>query len=145
MEEVTSSITIIIPSRRIGSIRLGESTVLLSISVRDLQGNISKISYIDNRSGGTADFSYRPNEESIIYFVDSEYLRVLDYEQEVVLMWCDVTNGLRDVTTTLDGKHVLAYRTPYPNSEIFVFETEGFYTYSGFQPMHATQQALSTW
>jgi len=130
------------PNRTDNRIYFGQ---LYNQFIMDFQGNMSKVSYIDNRNDGTADFSYRPNQESIIYFFDGGYFSVLDYENAITVMWCDVVGGLGEATTTLDGKYVLAHRTPYPNSEILVFDTEDFYRYFGKQPILAKAQTRRIW
>jgi hypothetical protein len=98
--------------------------------IMDLEGNMSQKSYIDNRSNGSADFCYLQGKDNIIYFIDDDFLQVLDYGNSVTLMWCDVRNGLRRFTTSLDGRFALAVMNNYPGSSLYKFNITDFWRHS---------------
>jgi hypothetical protein len=96
--------------------------------VIDVDGDLSQISYIDNRKYGSADFSYRANEDDVIYFCDREYFQVLNYSNGQTLMWCDAYYRMRKLTTTMDGIHAIMYRrNENTTSSLYIFDTEYFY------------------
>lgn len=105
----------------------------------DLSGNLSQITYMDSRHGGHADFSYRENEDNIIYlceeisFVDSRNsFRVLDYNTRTLLKSSDVIDGLLKFSSTIDGKYAIAYIPRSGGSEpssLYIFRTDMFYSH----------------
>lgn len=122
---VTRSV-FITPNRKNGTIYFGQ---LYDQFIMDLQGNMSQISGIDNRSNGTADFSYRPNENDVIYFCDDSYLQVLNYSNASTIMNTGVITGLRKFTSTVDGNSAIAYQLSNTDvsSSLFIFDTGSFY------------------
>lgn len=122
---VTRSV-FITPNRKNGTIYFGQ---LYDQFIMDLQGNMSQVSGIDNRSNGSADFSYRPNEANVIYFCDDSYLQVLNYSNSTTIMNTGVVPGLRKFTSTVDGKSAIAYQLSNidVSSTLFIFDTNGFY------------------
>lgn len=70
---------------------------------------VSLLSYIDNRNGGDADFVYQQGKEEMVYFVDDDYIQVMDYSTQNTLFWYDVIRGLDGTTATTDGKKLIFY------------------------------------
>ncbi|GEM_PF-4506931 len=124
---VTRSI-FITPSRKDEKIYFGQ---LYDQFIMDLKGNMSQISYIDNRFiSRSADFSYRPGENNIVYFSEDNYLRVLDYNYSKTLMWCDAAYGLKKFMATLDGKSGIAYKQNQDlTSSFYVFDINSLYRF----------------
>lgn len=119
---VTRSV-FITPNRKNDKVYFGQ---LYDQFVMDLQKNISKISYLDNRSNGSADFSYRSNEDNIVYFCDDSYFQILNYNNSGILMYCSVISGLRKFTSTVDGTMGLAYLNG-TTSSFYVFNINALY------------------
>jgi len=100
------------------------------LNIFDLAGNVIKVSY--SGGCGSADFDYRENEENVLYIIDNESFRYVDYNIGITSMWCDILSGLstNKFTTTLDGKYALAYNYNTDNtSNMYVFNTESFSRY----------------
>lgn len=96
--------------------------------IMDINGNLSMISYKDNRQNGSADFSYRPNEDKFIYFCESNFLQVFDYGQAKTLMWCDLIYELNQFRSTIDGRYGVAYKKNNDrSSSLYVFDTDDFH------------------
>lgn len=100
---------------------------LYSQFIIDLNGTMSKISSLDNRSDGSADFSYRNGDEGLVYFCDNEYFRLLDYNNGSTPMWCDAIYRLIDFTSSIDGKYAYAYMLNSPYCYFYRFDTDCFY------------------
>jgi hypothetical protein len=105
--------------------------------IMDLNGNLSRISYLDSRHGGNADFSYRKNENKIIYIceaqsfidVDNSFY-ILDYNTSTTLQSFDVIENLEEFSTTINGKYGVAYKkNSDKSSSIYTFLTDKFYTH----------------
>ncbi|OFX45468.1 MAG: hypothetical protein A2X15_13890 [Bacteroidetes bacterium GWB2_32_14] len=96
----------------------------------DFAGNaISEVSYIDNGWFGSADFSYRDNEEEFIYYYDINFFQLLDYNSATTLMWTDVLSDLKQLTSTTDGKYLITYKLNSDgSSSLYLFDTDFFYT-----------------
>ncbi len=92
--------------------------------IMDFEGNMSQISYIDNKNEGSADFTYLPGKENIIYFLDNDYLQILDYDNSITLMYCSAWYGMRGFTTSLDGVNAYACKTYNGTSWLWRFRTE---------------------
>jgi hypothetical protein len=107
--------------------------------IMDLDGNMSQISYIDNRDNGNADFCYLQGKDDIIYFIDDYFLQVLDYGNSVTLMSCDIACEMRSLTVTLDGKNAYAYSGRYPGSSVFKFNTDDFWKQPDINQRYASQ------
>jgi hypothetical protein len=100
-------------------------------------GNQSSITELDSRHDGHADFSYRENEENLIFLCEAKSFSVppipnkfyiLNYKDGSMLKKCDVIEGLNQFTTTIDGKYAVAYKQNIENSySFYVFETEDLY------------------
>lgn len=95
--------------------------------IMDLDGSMSQISYLDNRADGSADFSYRIGDDNIIYFCDEDYFRLMDYNNVVTLMWCDVLYELQNFTSTINGKYTFAYKLDNPKSRLYRFKANDFF------------------
>jgi hypothetical protein len=117
----------IVPNKKNDKIYIGN---LFEQFVIDLSGYISKISEIYNVYKASADFDYRNNQENIIYYCKENYLSLLDYNEEKTLMWQILISDLMNITSTTDGKYILAYYINYynePNSRLYNFNTDFFY------------------
>jgi len=115
----------ITPNKQNGQIYFGQ---LYDQFIEDLQGNISTISSLDNRSNGTADFSYHKNEKNIIYFCDDNYMQMLDYNNSTTLMYCELINGIRKFNSTTDGNLTTAYKiNSNVSSTFYIFDVNAFY------------------
>ena len=105
--------------------------------IMDLKGNLSKISGLDSRHGGKADFSYRNNENNIIYICEEQSFvnepnsfQVLDYNTATTLKSCDVIDDLQEFSTTVNGKYGVAQkRNSDKSSSIYTFLTDTFYSH----------------
>jgi len=95
--------------------------------VVDLKGNMSKLSYM-KMSGSSSDFSYRKNEDNIIYYCSYDYLQVLDYNTAKTLMWCDNLTEFMKFTSTVNGENAIVYTNNSDGtSSLIVFDTTSFY------------------
>lgn len=112
------------PNRKNEKVYFGQ---LYDQFIMDLNGNMSEISYLDNKNDGSVDFSYKENEDNIIYFCDWSYFRLMDYNNGTTPMWCDMLYGLRDFRSTLDGKYAIAYFQASDTSNVYVIKTDSFY------------------
>jgi hypothetical protein len=101
----------------------------------DLQGNLSRITDLDNRHQGSADFCYRENGDNFIYFCekvsfvdeDNRFF-VLDYNKGSIVLWCDLIEDLTKFRTSSNGKYAIAYKINLDvSSSIFVFNTDSFH------------------
>ncbi|MBK7289593.1 MAG: hypothetical protein IPI78_04720 [Chitinophagaceae bacterium] len=91
-------------------------------------------SQFDNRYSNTADFSYRPNDQNIIYYRGREFstdyeFMVLDYNNGNVLMRTNVSSEFEKINATTNGRYVLALVGNPGNNNLFVFNTDIFYRY----------------
>ncbi|OPX34296.1 MAG: hypothetical protein B1H11_11125 [Desulfobacteraceae bacterium 4484_190.1] len=123
---VPSSLTrgvFITPNRKNSKIYAGQ---LYDQFIIDMDGTLSGITYIDNRFGGSADFSYREGEKDIIYFCDQYYFRLIDYGNYDIPLWCYVLPDLRDFKTSIDGNYAFFYKLTYPGSYFYKFDTKAF-------------------
>jgi hypothetical protein len=110
---------------------------LYSQFIIDPGGNQSSISGFDSRHEGKADFSYRKNEESIIYLCEAKTFGyppipnsfyTLNYSDGSILKSCDLIEGLSGFSTTIDGKYAVAYKQNLGTSySLYIFKTEDFY------------------
>ena len=82
----------------------------------------SKMSYLDNRFGPSADFAYSDEENLKLYYCDENYLQLLDYKDGVTLMWCETIYNLKNFTVAIDGKSAFANNT----YSLFKFNTAYF-------------------
>jgi hypothetical protein len=83
----------------------------------------SKISYLDCRFNGSADFAYRDGEEKLVFYCDDNYLRLLDYTNAATLMKSDNIYNLRNFNVTKDGSAAYAYTW----SRLLKFNTSMFF------------------
>jgi len=83
----------------------------------------SKISYLDCRFNGSADFAYRDGEEKLVFYCDDNYLRLLDYTNAATLMKSDNIYNLRNFNVTKDGSTAYAYTW----SRLLKFNTSMFF------------------
>ena len=111
---------------------------LYSQFVTDPDENNSSVTYLDNRHSASASFSYRENNENIIYFCESSsfYLEpnrfyVIDYNNAgTTLMWCGLIEGLQNFKATVDGRYGIAHkRNSDASGSLFVFDTDSFHRY----------------
>jgi hypothetical protein len=118
----------ITPNRKNNKIYVGQ---IYDQFIIDLDGTLSKISYLDNRFDGSADFNYNSGEEGLVYFCDKDYIRLLDYNNSSTLMWCDAIYSLRELTASLDGNYTYAYKYIFdsPDSYFYRFDAGIFYRY----------------
>lgn len=113
----------ITPNRKDDRIYMGQ--LYNQLIVNPTTGFASSESFLDNRENGSADFSYKANEENVIYFCDNDYIRVLDYNRIHTNAWYSVVYGLRGATSTTDGKYLLAYNAQnwyYTRGNSFVIQ-----------------------
>lgn len=109
-------------SRRDDQIYAGE---IYNQYIMDFNGNTTASSSLDNRSNGSADFSYRPGEDKFIYFLDNESFRLMDYSRSVTLVKNSAVAGLCSFTATLDGQLGLAYKQNIDiSSSLFIFNIQ---------------------
>ena len=95
--------------------------------VVDLKGNMSKLSYM-KMSGSSSDFSYRKNEDNIIYYCSYDYLQVLDYNTAQTLMRCENLTEFMKFTSTVNGENAIVYTNNSDGtSSLIVFDTASFY------------------
>ncbi|MFD0752228.1 carboxypeptidase regulatory-like domain-containing protein [Mucilaginibacter calamicampi] len=124
---VTRSV-FITPSRKDDKIYFGQ---LYDQFIMDPKGNMSQISYIDNRVNASADFSYRAGENNFIYFCEENYLKILDYSRSKTIMWCDMTYGAKKFTSTVNGKLAIAYKQNQDlTSSFYVFDINSLYRHT---------------
>lgn len=103
--------------------------------IMDLDGTLSQISYLDSRHHGQADFSYRKQDVDIIYLCEEDsyinfpnHFYILDYVEGQTILSCDVIEGLRKFTTTVDGNLAIAYKQNSDiSSSLYIFKTETFH------------------
>jgi hypothetical protein len=82
---------------------------------------LSQISYLGHAYKG--DFSYRPNEDGIVYAFDADdYLQVLDYRSATTILQFPILNGMNsgETISTTDGKYLIASS----GTTIYRFDTE---------------------
>lgn len=100
--------------------------------IMNLQGEFGKISYLDSRHHGSADFDYTDETFQTIFCYESESFfgfpnkfRVLDYSTGSTVLQCDALYDLLNFTTTIDGKWAIAYSLNYPDqSSLYLFNTK---------------------
>jgi hypothetical protein len=98
----------------------------------NLQGEFGKISYLDSRLFGSADFDYTDETYQTIFVYESQSyvgcpnkFRVLDYSTGLTVLKCDALDDLFNFTTTTDGKWAIAYSLKYPyQSSLYLFDTK---------------------
>jgi hypothetical protein len=92
-----------------------------------LSGNSIKarISEFDIRGISSADFSYRGNEENIIYMLVDNYFYMLNYNIARTMMSCKMAYEIHNITSTSDGRYIIANGT----NSIHFFDTEMFYRF----------------
>ncbi len=98
--------------------------------ISDLAGNKSMLSYIEHP--GSADFSYRENEEDVVYVMDSYYFYYMDYKNGTTPMWCEFADGmaLNKFISTTDGKYAIGLTyNPEFSSNLLIFDTQSFSRY----------------
>ncbi|NVO19776.1 MAG: carboxypeptidase regulatory-like domain-containing protein [Bacteroidetes bacterium] len=83
----------------------------------------SRVSYLDCRFEGSADFAYRIGHEKHVFYCDEDFLQLLDYDNATTLMWCDNVYNIRDFRVTVDGKSAYGYTW----TSLFKFNTDTFY------------------
>jgi hypothetical protein len=121
---VTRSV-FITPSKKSNKVYFGQ---LYDQFIMDLDGKISKLSYLDNRRDGSADFSYRSGEEDYIYFCTNKYLQVLDYSRAVTIATLSMTPETRKFAATVDGKLAVAFsRNSNTTSVFYVYDINSIY------------------
>jgi hypothetical protein len=89
-------------------------------------GNWSNYSQFDNRYSETADFSYRPGEDDIVYYRSRDYsyeFIILDYRNSKVLMKTNVPPAFNKINATSDGKYIIAIG----EGGIFIYDTSLLY------------------
>lgn len=104
--------------------------------IMDLDGNMSMISYLDSRHDGKADFSYRENEDGIVYICEAQSFvgnpnsfQILDYNSGTTLLRSQLIDGLKNFTTTIDGKKAIAHKlNSNATNSLYVFNTAVFYS-----------------
>jgi hypothetical protein len=102
--------------------------------IMDLEGNLSQSSYKVNFGKNSADFSYLPGKENMIYWLDEDdnYLEILDYGHSVSPFYCGALYGMRGLQTTLDGRFLFAYKlkSDAPGSSLYKFNTADFWRHA---------------
>jgi len=95
--------------------------------IMDIDGEmISEQSY--GPYGYIADFSYKQNENNIIYAIDGDFFKVLNYNTSNTMMWCDILHDLSGLSSTIDGKRVICHKKNNNlTSSLYTFETSYFY------------------
>lgn len=86
-------------------------------------GSIVGTSTFDAYGGSEADFSYRPNEDKYIYYLDNYVFGVVDYSGGKALSMYGLQYGIDQIAATTDGKYVVARG----KSSLVVFDTGLFY------------------
>lgn len=70
----------------------------------------SNYSTFDNRYSETADFSYKPGEQDVIYYRGRNYsydFSVLDYANSKILTTINVRPDFKNINATTDGKYII--------------------------------------
>lgn len=83
------------------------------------------MTFLNSRNNAEADFSYRPNEDNYIYYMDNQVFGVVNYNTGKVLMSTKFDYDLRLIKSTTDGKYLLAAGEGY----IKLFDLNMFYKY----------------
>ncbi len=93
----------------------------------------SNVLLVESRSA-TADFSYRPGDNNIIFHEVNmgswrNYFHVLDFNQDKVIMMCDKEYYLNNVTSLTDGNTVLMTKVDYNKitTRFYKFKTDIFF------------------
>jgi hypothetical protein len=95
--------------------------------IMDTDGTMSLKSYLDNRSNGSADFSYRQGDNNIILFRDDDFFRVLDYNtQRTLTRHCILYNANGFVTTT-NGEYAYFYHGYDSESNFYRFKMDDIF------------------
>lgn len=74
--------------------------------ISDMKNSSTKTSFIDTRAeySASADFSYRPGDEQIVYYSMDGSFQVLDYANTFTRLSADVDVRLSQLNATTDGK-----------------------------------------
>lgn len=108
----------ITPNKKNDKIYFGQ---LYDQFIMDLNKNTSKISGLDNRANGSADFCYLAGKENHIYFASDDFFAVLNYDNQQSLMTLQ-SSGMRGCMTSVDGKYLILYN----GSVVYQFSTSMF-------------------
>lgn len=121
----TSSGRFVATNRRNDNIFIGQD---VEQYIMNLNGYQSQISHF-NFNYGCADFSYKSDDNQTVYFCDENYFNLIDYNTAQILMSSQIIQGIKNITSTIDGKYALAFALEGDNSNLYIFETECFYRY----------------
>jgi hypothetical protein len=111
----------IIPNKLRNSIYFGNIQYQYIVSGNSILGYTSSL---DNRFTPSADFSYRANEQNMIYYLnDNNGFSLMSHNTGTTLMRCKMKYGLKDITATTDGKYIVTSG----ESSIYIFDTNMFY------------------
>lgn len=95
--------------------------------ISDMDGYMSKVSYLDTRSFyGGIDFSYKPGEDETVYYLADGSFQILDFKNGFTNMSTDALNAMVDIQSTTDGKDLIGL---YKNNSdggttFFVFDID---------------------
>jgi hypothetical protein len=93
--------------------------------VSDMDGYVSKISYLDTRAFyGGMDFSYKTGETETIYYLADGFFQVLDYQTAFTSFSTDALSNLSSIQSTTDGDYLVATRGGSSATEIFLFNID---------------------
>ena len=95
--------------------------------VMDTDGNMSLKSYLDNRSNGSADFSYRQGDNNIILFRDNDYFQVLDYNTQRTLTRHRILYNAKGFVTTTNGEYAYFYHNYNSASNFYRFKMDDIF------------------
>ncbi len=74
-----------------------------------------------------ASFSYRNNEQNIIYYCQRSYLWVIDYSTGQNLMLCNKSSDLKNLSTSVNGNYMIAAEfKSFTDSYFYVFDVDNF-------------------
>jgi hypothetical protein len=116
----------ITPNRTNDNVFIGQ---LYAQFIMDSSGNmLGEMSYNGGGYLGGADFTYRGDNENLIYSISEDYLELLDHSKAETLVRFDKLYGIIGLTTTLDGQYLISCKGSGGNSAyIYIFETKYFY------------------
>ena len=129
-----SKLYLVQPNSNIYGIFDGDTKRISSVVPTNQQGKIKIMNRKSDKyitGWGSADYSYRQNEDNIIYTFEGDYFRVMNYDIQYGLMKGDLFPEMATkIMTTLDGKYLISYRLNSDGtSSLFVFNVQEFYRY----------------
>jgi hypothetical protein len=94
--------------------------------ISDMQGYMSKVSYIDTRAFyGGIDFGYRKDEDETIYYLADGLFQILDYKTAFTSFSTETVGTLSKIRSTTDGINLVAIKkNSEATTDIFVFNIE---------------------